>query len=168
MVPMDLLHLESCNLDPLTETYNNGFYLEYLAKWPHLCQVMEGRTGIIEGYSKFTSSTSAPLRLKDYRYEGDYTANLNLPIVLGKVEASPHGMPTKEPYSPNTNKNMDYLPWHAHITALTVAPSCRRLGHARRLSALLEQKGDSEKCWFVDLFVRKDNKDAIALYKSMG
>lgn len=52
MKAMDLLHLESVNLDPLTETYNISFYLEYLAKWPTLCQVMVSRYGVIEGYSK--------------------------------------------------------------------------------------------------------------------
>ena len=47
----DLLKFTQCNLDPLTETYNIGFYLEYLVKWPHLCNVIEGRDGQIEGYS---------------------------------------------------------------------------------------------------------------------
>jgi len=63
---------------------------------------------------------------------------------------------------------MDYLPWHAHITALTVAPHCRRLGHARKLSEYLERVGDREDSWFVDLFVRCDNTNAIKLYEGMG
>jgi len=88
--------------------------------------------------------------------------------VLGKVESSPRGQPTTIPYSPSTNKNMDYLPWHAHITALTVAPHCRRLGHARKLSEYLERVGDREEGWFVDLFVRCDNTNAITLYEGMG
>jgi N-terminal acetyltransferase B complex catalytic subunit len=48
----DLLKFNTCNLDHLTETYNTGFYLEYLAKWPHLCRVIEGHDGKIEGYSE--------------------------------------------------------------------------------------------------------------------
>ncbi|KAJ8107165.1 hypothetical protein OPT61_g9053 [Boeremia exigua] len=51
MRPDDLLNFSSTNLDPLTETYNIGFYLEYLTKWPELCQVIEGIDGSIEGYS---------------------------------------------------------------------------------------------------------------------
>ncbi|RQM08133.1 hypothetical protein DH86_00000569 [Scytalidium sp. 3C] len=61
-----------------------------------------------------------------------------------------------------------YLPWHAHITALTVAPHARRLGLARTLSTSLERSGDEYDAWFVDLFVRKSNKIAQSLYKGMG
>ena len=50
MKPADLLGFANCNLDPLTETYNIAFYLEYLAKWPYLCFVIESRQGQIEGY----------------------------------------------------------------------------------------------------------------------
>lgn len=49
----DLLRLTTTNLDPFTETYNIGFYLEYLTKWPDLCRVIEGADGEIEGYSAF-------------------------------------------------------------------------------------------------------------------
>jgi N-terminal acetyltransferase B complex catalytic subunit len=52
MRPDDLLAFSTTNLDHLTETYNIGFYLEYLTKWPELCQVIEGMDGQIEGYSK--------------------------------------------------------------------------------------------------------------------
>lgn len=51
MRPDDLLRITVTNLDHLTETYNIGFYLEYLTKWPELCQVVEGIDGDIEGYS---------------------------------------------------------------------------------------------------------------------
>lgn len=51
MMPMDLLKMSQTNLDHLTETYNIGFYMEYLTKWPHLCRVIEGYDGQIEGYS---------------------------------------------------------------------------------------------------------------------
>src|SRR5690242_10303461 len=58
MRPDDLLKFSSTNLDHLTETYNIGFYLEYLTKWPELCQVIEGVDGEIEGYSTFRLSLS--------------------------------------------------------------------------------------------------------------
>jgi N-terminal acetyltransferase B complex catalytic subunit len=51
MRPNDLLLISSTNLDHLTETYNISFYMEYLTKWPELCQVIEGIDGDIEGYS---------------------------------------------------------------------------------------------------------------------
>jgi len=51
MRPSDLLRISHTNLDHLTETYNIGFYLESLTKWPELCQIIEGIDGEIEGYS---------------------------------------------------------------------------------------------------------------------
>ncbi len=77
---------------------------------------------------------------------------------MGKLEASPSYMVHSE----------HYLPFHAHITALTVAPHARRLGLARTLSSSLETAGDEYYAWFVDLFVRKSNKIAQALYKGLG
>jgi N-terminal acetyltransferase B complex catalytic subunit len=77
---------------------------------------------------------------------------------MGKTESSP----PSAMYSPH------YLPFHAHITALTVAPHARRLGLARTLSSSLERQGDSNDAWFVDLFVRKSNGVAQKLYRGMG
>jgi N-terminal acetyltransferase B complex catalytic subunit len=77
---------------------------------------------------------------------------------MGKVESSPAGYRHSE----------HYLPWHAHITALTVAPAARRLGLARQLTGRLERAGDAVGAYFVDLFVRESNRLAITMYKSMG
>lgn len=93
-------------------------------------------------------------------------------LVLGKVEASPYPAPV-EPYDPGfkvyqKGKASNYLPCHAHITCLTVAPSARRLGHATKLSEAIEVAGDEQNAWFVDLFVRVENVAAIKLYKKMG
>ncbi|KAF4628173.1 hypothetical protein G7Y89_g9975 [Cudoniella acicularis] len=77
---------------------------------------------------------------------------------MGKLESSP----TYAQFSPH------YLPFHAHITALTVAPHARRLGLARTLSQTLARSGDEYDAWFVDLFVRKSNKIAQKLYEGMG
>ncbi|TKA65850.1 hypothetical protein B0A55_09401 [Friedmanniomyces simplex] len=141
MTPLDLLKFNPCNLDHLTETYNIAFYLDYFTKWPGLCKVLENESGQIEAY------------------------------ILGKLEASPFPPPV-EPYDPALKlyqkKFPNYLPWHAHITCLTVAPSARRLGHATKLSEALEQVGDEQDAWFVDLFVRVENEAAIKLYKKMG
>lgn len=78
--------------------------------------------------------------------------------IMGKLESSPSYLA----HTPH------YLPWHAHITALTVAPTARRLGLARILSQSLERAGDENDAFFVDLFVRKSNTIAINLYKGLG
>ena len=92
-------------------------------------------------------------------------------LVLGKVESSPFPAPV-EPYDPSLTiyrkKFSTYLPWHAHITCLTVSPGARRLGLATKLSEALEVAGDEADGWFVDLFVRVENVAAIKLYKKMG
>lgn len=89
--------------------------------------------------------------------------------MLAKLESSPPpNVPSTTPYSPHTNANPHYLPWHAHITALTVAPTHRRIGHAKRLTEALERQGDAADAWFVDLFVRVGNQVALGLYRGMG
>lgn len=50
--PEDLNKLSKCNLDPLTETYELAFYLQYYARWPSLFQVAEDQNGNIIGYSE--------------------------------------------------------------------------------------------------------------------
>ncbi|KAI9800185.1 MAG: hypothetical protein M1825_004169 [Sarcosagium campestre] len=120
--PLDLFKFNLTNLDSLTETYDVGFYLTYLARWPDLFNVVEGQN------------------------------------VMGKMEASPQRFRHSE----------HSLPWHAHITALTVAPQARRQGLARLLTQSLERAGDEYNGWFVDLFVRKSNKIAIDMYSGMG
>lgn len=51
--PDDVNKFSKCNLDPLTETYDLRFYLQYFAKWPSLFQVCEDADGNIIGYSEF-------------------------------------------------------------------------------------------------------------------
>ena len=46
----DLFRFNHINLDPLTETYNNSFYMGYLAQWPSICATYEDHTGRIMGY----------------------------------------------------------------------------------------------------------------------
>ena len=77
---------------------------------------------------------------------------------MGKLESSPQV----------SQRSQHYLPWHAHITALTVAPASRRLGLARLLTHSLERAGDEYNAWFVDLFVRESNEVATGMYKGMG
>merc|ERR1719498_674581 len=59
--------------------------------------------------------------------------------------------------------------WHAHVSALSVAPEFRRTGIARRLMDYLEEISERvHDAYFVDLFVRKENTAAIAFYQNLG
>lgn len=49
-VPEDMFRFNNVNLDKLTETYHNGFYLDYLAKFPDIFYVAETNTGKLMGY----------------------------------------------------------------------------------------------------------------------
>ena len=48
--PDDLFRMSNVNLDALTETYNQGFYLQYLTQWPEYFQAQESPDGRIMGY----------------------------------------------------------------------------------------------------------------------
>ncbi|PHH67628.1 hypothetical protein CDD83_6492 [Cordyceps sp. RAO-2017] len=87
----------------------------------------------------------------------DVNGNIN-GYIMGKVESSPDAY----------NFSEHYLPWHAHITALTVAPEARRLGIGKILTRQLEAAADANDAWFVDLFVRQSNERAIAFYTDLG
>ncbi|KAJ3156347.1 N(alpha)-acetyltransferase 20, NatB catalytic subunit [Geranomyces variabilis] len=116
----DLFKFNNVNLDPLTETYNISFYLQYMAQWPDYFVAAEAPSGSCMGY------------------------------VMGKAEGAGKL-------------------WHGHVTAVTVAPECRRLGLAEELMEILETV--SEKIYngyFVDLFVRVSNKVAIGMYEKFG
>jgi N-terminal acetyltransferase B complex catalytic subunit len=77
---------------------------------------------------------------------------------MGKFESSPDAYKFSE----------HYLPWHAHITALTIAPEARRLGIGKILCEQLEAAADANDTWFVDLFVRRSNIRAITFYENLG
>ena len=78
---------------------------------------------------------------------------------MGKLESSP---PHHQYLSPGS-----YLPWHGHVTALTVAPQYRRLGLAATLTEALERGCEDADAYFVDLFVREGNA-AVGMYRKMG
>ena len=54
------------------------------------------------------------------------------------------------------------------MTAVTVAPEARRLGLATELMGQLEHATEAHKGYFVDLFVRKSNKNALGMYNRLG
>ncbi|AGO11809.1 AaceriADR038Cp [[Ashbya] aceris (nom. inval.)] len=60
--------------------------------------------------------------------------------------------------------------WHAHITAVTVSPSFRRIALASMLCNVLETTTDFKphEVNFIDLFVKCNNALAIRLYEKLG
>uniref|UniRef100_A0A6U4ABV9 N-acetyltransferase domain-containing protein n=1 Tax=Ditylum brightwellii TaxID=49249 RepID=A0A6U4ABV9_9STRA len=59
--------------------------------------------------------------------------------------------------------------WHGHVSAVTVAPSYRRLGLAKTLMDDLESiSTEVYNAFFVDLFVRASNQLAISMYEKFG
>jgi N-terminal acetyltransferase B complex catalytic subunit len=46
----DMFRFNNVNLDPLTETYNVAFYLQYLGRWPEYCHMALGPHGRPMGY----------------------------------------------------------------------------------------------------------------------
>ncbi|CAI2353727.1 unnamed protein product [Caenorhabditis sp. 36 PRJEB53466] len=58
--------------------------------------------------------------------------------------------------------------WHGHVTAVSVAPSYRRLGLAAYMMDFLEGTSEARNAYFVDLFVRLSNRVAIELYTKLG
>ena len=60
--------------------------------------------------------------------------------------------------------------FHGHVTALTVAPPHRRQKLANKLMEKLEKVTEDyhQNAYFVDLFVRASNENAIQMYQKMG
>jgi len=73
----DLFRFNSINLDPLTETYGVGFYLQYLARWPEYFLVAESPGGDLMGYimGKAEGAKGTPQQLKNMEnWHGHVTA----------------------------------------------------------------------------------------------
>jgi len=59
--------------------------------------------------------------------------------------------------------------WHGHVSAVTVAPTFRRLGLAKVFMDDLERFSEEVyNAFFVDLFVRSSNALAIGMYEKFG
>ncbi|EPY31939.1 peptide alpha-N-acetyltransferase [Strigomonas culicis] len=59
--------------------------------------------------------------------------------------------------------------FHGHVSAVTVAPTFRRLGLGENLMKELESTtAEVHNAYFVDLFVRKSNKVAQDMYHQLG
>jgi len=143
----DVLKFNNVNLDPLTETYNMSFYLQYLARWPEFCFTAEAPTRRAMGCKH--AHPSAP-GCHDARLSSWFWCHSA--DILGKAES----------FQNEVNS------WHGHVTAVTVPPEYRRLGMATQLMTMLEKQSERAKGFFVDLFVRRSNQLAIDMYTKFG
>ncbi|XP_017047755.1 N-alpha-acetyltransferase 20 [Drosophila ficusphila] len=57
---------------------------------------------------------------------------------------------------------------HGHVSALAVDYKYRKLGIATRFMTTLRNMMDDQKDWYMDLYVREKNENAIRLYESLG
>ena len=101
------------------------------------------------------------------------TETYNLPFYLSYMSTWPEAFTVAE--APNGGGIMGYMLgkaegqnhlWHAHVSAVTVAPTYRRIGLAKTLMDDLERISvEVYNAFFVDLFVRASNELAISMYK---
>lgn len=158
----DLFKFNHINLDPLTETYNIPFYMQYVATWPSLCASYEDSNGRMMGY------------------------------ILGKAEGESklwHGHVTAVTVSPEYRRLgvakylMAYLVSYHMTTYSSALINCGILMLISFRTDLVtidnpvdiifrkQQEEVSEQlynCFFVDLFVRASNKLAQMMYGNLG
>eukprot|EP00918_Siedleckia_nematoides_P030398 GHVU01065770.1.p1 GENE.GHVU01065770.1~~GHVU01065770.1.p1 ORF type:complete len:206 (-),score=10.23 GHVU01065770.1:316-843(-) len=83
------------------------------------------------------------------------------------VAESPEGL--VEGYIIGKVESVQGIPWHGHVTALSIAPDFRRMGLAQLLMDKLEEVSfDTHSGRFVDLYVRVSNVAAVTFYERRG
>eukprot|EP00758_Cryptobia_borreli_P009380 Tbor_TRINITY_DN5475_c1_g6::TRINITY_DN5475_c1_g6_i2::g.24425::m.24425/K17972/NAA20, NAT3; N-terminal acetyltransferase B complex catalytic subunit len=136
----DLFTINSVNLDQLTETYSISFYGDYLLRWP------------------------------DYQYTAHHPSGMCMSYIIGKSEGE-GTLDNNNNNNNNNNKNNNINTLrHGHVSALATSPIYRRIGLGKTLMEKLENISNNNyhSCYFVDLFVRKGNKVAVAMYEGLG
>lgn len=103
------------------------------------------------------------------------TETYNMPFYLYYMSRWPEAFTVAEApggdlmgYMLGKSEGKDEL-WHGHVSAVTVAPTYRRLGLAKTLMDDLEEMSTNVyNAFFVDLFVRASNTLAINMYEKLG
>ena len=146
----DLFRFNNVNLDILTATYNQNFYLSYMSHWPEAFTVAEGPS---PSFCSSNPHINNSTQTSDCQHSHS-TQPQSTPPIMG--------------YMLGKSEGMEKL-WHGHVSAVTVAPTYRRLGLAKVLMDDLETiSSDVYNAHFVDLFVRASNSLAIAMYEKFG
>ena len=131
-------------------------------------------------FAAATMTTLRPFRMDDlFKFNNInldvLTETYNMPFYLQYMSQWPEAFTVAEApdgslmgYMLGKAEGMGKL-WHGHVSAVTVAPTYRRLGLARTLMEDLDKLStDVYNAHFVDLFVRASNGLAIRMYESFG
>jgi N-terminal acetyltransferase B complex catalytic subunit len=104
------------------------------------------------------------------------TETYNIQFYLSYLSQWPEAFTVAQ--APDSHSIMGYMlgksegvgqDWHGHVSAVTVAPTYRRIGLAKTLMDDLEYLStDVYNAYFVDLFVRASNSLAISMYEKFG
>ena len=159
----DLFRFNNVNLDVLTETYNQNFYLSYMSQWPEAFTVAEGPSPSFYSNSDSNSYSNANSSDSDSPQPSRSSSSTQ-----PQSQSSPTSLPPIMGYMLGKSEGMGKL-WHGHVSAVTVAPTYRRLGLAKVLMDDLETISTNVyNAYFVDLFVRASNTLAIRMYEQFG
>ena len=100
MKPIDMYKMNLTNLDPYTENYDIGYYLNYMINWPSLCFVAESiHTGYIQGYSKKETPSPHPQALPQVKL---YLTQIQTIQFWAKSKNIPRSIVTRRTISPGT------------------------------------------------------------------
>ncbi|WWC90595.1 uncharacterized protein L201_005531 [Kwoniella dendrophila CBS 6074] len=160
--PTDILKFNNVNSDAWTATYHNGYYASYAAQWPDFCVTVEGAFDeSIKAYMIAKHEPPSP----DPQHHGHLTALSISPEYrfLGLARTLMDLLENLSGPSPRIH-NHDNCNGHHHDHDHN-----HNHGHSHDHNNP-EEKGnlDAVDAWFVDLFVRCNNKRAIEMYEKLG
>ena len=153
----DLLKFNNVNLDVLTETYNMPFYMSYMSQWP-------------EAFVGECDAERMSIIIVDWCIRWKYFVIISDSSYLRVLDLSVAEAPNGDLMGYNLGKaEGDGELWHGHVSAVTVAPTYRRLGLAKTLMDDFENVCiHTYDAYFVDLFVRASNHLAQNMYRKFG
>ena len=158
----DLFRMATTNLDPLTETYNLGFYLLYTSRWPGMCSMQEAAHGRICSYMigkaegrarEWHGHVSALTVAPEFRRLGlAKTLMAELERVSDKSCVRACGRAGAAARTPAAAQ------WASIGRAPLLKPPSHPTTHPLR----------SYNGYFVDLYVRTGNTVAVRMYTALG
>ncbi|WVN86289.1 uncharacterized protein L203_101452 [Cryptococcus depauperatus CBS 7841] len=160
----DILHFNNVNADPWTATYHSGYYASYIAQWPDWCVTVRGAfDSSLKAYMISKNEPPAP----DPQHHGHLTAlsitpsyrGLGIARILMNILERLSG-PGKAFVHDHSESRGDGVSPGQSPTKPSEAGNQAKLSHGAAK--------DSVDAYFVDLFVRCNNKRAIDMYEVLG
>ncbi|TYJ52304.1 hypothetical protein B9479_007090 [Cryptococcus floricola] len=182
--PTDVLRFNNINQDPWTATYHNGYYATYALQWPDWCvSVEDAYDPSLKAYMIAKNEPPAP----DPQHHGHLTAlsitpshrGLGLARVLMDI-LERLSAPGEMAGACDHGHGHDHDHGHEHAHEHEHHDHEGDCGHDHSHSHSHEQEEhhhemipinagkDSVDAYFVDLFVRCNNKRATEMYEKMG